>query len=165
MLKHIYDYAVKNNLYKDIRYTDKWIRYHICIDTEGNVIGLEETSKQIKTTCPTYLKRILQGDTSNFLVDKACVVLDKENKKYKSFYNGIEECSKTCPELLSIKKFLDKEHEEFEYVENITNKNLKTSTALISFKVNGEYVEKLDSWKEYFEKKYKLLCEEKEQEG
>lgn len=162
MLKHIYDYAVKNNLYKDIRYTDKWIHYHICIDTEGNVIGLEETSKEIKTTCPTYLKRILQGNTSNFLIDRACVVLDKKNRKYKSFYNGIEEGSKTCPELLSVKKFLDKEHEEFEYIENIKNKNLKTSTDFISFKVNGEYVEKLDSWKEYFEKKYKLLCEEKD---
>lgn len=160
MLKHIYDYAVKNNLYKDIRYTDKWIRYHICIDTEGNVIGLEETSKQIKTICPTYPARKLVGNTSNFLVDKACVILDKENKKYKSFYNGIEEGSKTCPELLSIKKFLDKEHEEFEYVENITNKNLKTSSDLISFKVNSKYVEKLDSWKEYFEEKYKSLSEE-----
>ena len=151
MLKQIYDFAIAKNLASDHRYKEKYVKYHINLSREGRVIGVMGTdNKQEKVLCPVYPDRKLYGNTANFLVEKASVVLDRNNKKFASFYEDIELAS-TVDVILPIKLFFDIVHDETEYDDVV---KLSDLSDLVGFAVEGYFVESFDAWKPYFEKKY-----------
>lgn len=162
MLKQIYDFAVAKKLASDSRYKEKYIKYHINLAQDGKVIGiLIAENKKDKVVCPVYPDRKLYGNTANFLVEKASVILDKTNKKFMSFYEDIEAAA-TTDVIMPIKLFFDIVHDEPEYEEVL---NLANSTDLIGFAVNGYSVESMDDWKPYFEKKYAEFIAEDAESG
>lgn len=164
MLKQIYDFAIAKNLASDNRYKEKYVKYHINLTQDGKVIGILITeNKQDKIICPVYPSRKTCGNTANFLVDKACVILNKENKKFASFYKDIDAAATSGIDIiLPIKLFLDIVHDEAEYQEVLS---LTDSSDLIGFAVNGYLVEIMDDWKQYFEGKYATLMAEDAEAG
>lgn len=154
MLKHIYDFAVNNNLAADDRYKEKYIRYYIHLDINGKFIDIEENKiKTSKKICPSYPPRKTYGNIANFLVEKGPVIFDAENKKQKNYLEDILNASESVKEFILIYNFITNplpENLEF----------LKTTNELVSFRIDSVYMEDIDSWKPYFEDKYKSYINE-----
>ena len=154
MLKHIYDFAVNNNLAADDRYKEKYIRYYIHLDINGKFIDIEENKiKTSKKICPAYPPRKTYGNIANFLVEKGPVIFDAENKKQKNYLEDILNASESVKEFILIYNFITNplpENLEF----------LKTTNELVSFRIDSVYMEDIDSWKPYFEDKYKSYIDE-----
>lgn len=164
MLKQIYDFAITKNLASDNRYKEKYVKYHINLTQDGKVIGILITeNKHDKIVCPVYPDRKLYGNTANFLVEKASVILDKDNKKFASFYDDIDAASASGVDIIvPIKLFFDIVHDEAEYNDVLS---LADSSDLIGFAVDGYLVENTDGWKSYFEKKYADFMAEDAESG
>ena len=166
MLKQIYNFAIDNQLSGESCWREKYVRYHVLLDNDGNFIDIEENkNKKLKVVCPSYPDRKLYGSTANFLIDKGSVIFDTTNKKNASYLEDIKAAAVISDEIKIVNLFLNQINDSNlydQFSDDIKNKldTLKGTADLVSFKLNGIYLESSDSWKEYFLEKYNLFVQE-----
>ena len=150
MFKHIYDFAVKNNLSNDNRYRPKYIKKHIVLTIDGEFIGIEDNDDKIKVLCPQYPERVTYGNTPNFIVEKGIVIFDPNNKKHENYLKDICEAAGYSRECQAVYTLLTNNS----FIDTVEGLDFNQSQDLFSFKIGTTYIEDSLSWRSYFEKRY-----------
>lgn len=157
MFKHIYDFAVKNNISNDTyKYQKLYVRWHVVLSEHGELVGFEENEDKKQTMlCPQYLARATMGTKAHFLVEKSSIIFNKNHTKHEDYMSDLKDASEISPECKLIYELLQNE----EFLTNPQVIKISQTECKVSFKIQDKYIENIDSWKPYFEAKYDQVAE------
>lgn len=166
MLKEIYNYAIANNLVKPKGYVERKLVAHIVLDDNGKFIGIEtkDEKDKTKTLCPDLGRKTQGTKISNVICEKWTVIFSTSPTDKQNFYiEKLKEASEFEPKLSAAVIFIESIIFNKEILENFIKTNFKDKKIkedYISFKINSEYIEDMNTWKSWYEKLFNKVYEE-----
>lgn len=146
MYQSIYEYAKNRHLTKEKNRCKRTISAYIILDIDGDYCGVEVVPKKerVAVTVPDTGKYYAAG--------MACPVCDKKStifgsKKHESWVQLMQDGTKHCEEFKAVNRFIDKGDFK-DVLEDI--KDVKDDE-FISFRVDGNNLEELDTWHGWFD--------------
>lgn len=152
----IYEYG-KDLVKNDTRgLKKKKICGHLVIDENGVFQRYEPEPNPAYVYCPTLGTKVFAKGASDFLVEKAEVILTVNNDHHAFYVDLIKRCASECEEMMPYAVFLaeyDNNKELQEKIITLCNFDFtKPETFAISVKIGNFAVETQDWWKEWFKK-------------
>lgn len=150
MIREIYEYSIKNHLIKNQTkgFTERKIAAYIILNKNGELLAIEKINKndRIQKLCPD-IGRKAQGITiCNVICEKSNVIFSK-SKKGAFYLEKMEEMSIKEPLLKSVSIFLN----NLKDIESFAKEKLNDiEKDYISFRVENQNIEDLESWKSWY---------------
>ncbi len=168
MLEALYKYAVDGSLAAKPGFKGKKIKYYISLDVNGRFVSFEENPKDSISECPDLGSAAQSTSVSNFLVEKAGVVLDisgeTSEKKHGFYMSSLKEAGEHDPLIALAAKALEEQNDVI--VGELLKRKIKPSEVL-GIKIDGVPLEKSTGyleWWEPFRKRFKDKKGAKKQE-
>lgn len=172
MLKELYDYAIKNELFLPPGYSKKTIKAYISLSEEGEFLGIILGDDE-PVLCPD-IGSAINGDKCNPVVEKKSVIAkivsateEKAERKRAFYYQLLKDGSEQIPEFTVCVKIAEDEKKMLEIREAL-NKNKIKEIDRISFIVAGKKIVEADGLQKWWniyrkrflntQKKQKTLC-------
>ena len=152
MLEALYKYAIDQNLAVKPGFKDKKIKYYISLDAYGKFIAFERVSDGKTSKCPDLGSIAQSVTTSNFLAEKAEVVLnipDNIREKKHEFYMSAMKAAGEHDSLIALAvRALEDQNDEI--VDGLKARKIKPAD-LISIMIDGVPLENSTGYLEWWE--------------